>query len=117
MRIQSRIRQKKPPGRLNHDIRGVEAGIEKSSGLGEQASLQEIKTRHRELAKRYHPDAGHQGDGEAIRQLNESYKLLLEYNPPLSPSALTRTPFTNNARKSGIRRQFEEESGLGRDRS
>jgi len=33
-------------------------------GLGERASVQEIKTRYRELAKQHHPDGGQTDDGE-----------------------------------------------------
>ena len=81
-------------------------------GLGEQASLQEIKTRHRELAKRYHPDAGHQGDGEAIRQLNESYKLLLEYIRHYR-FGFDEDTFYEQCPEERIRRQFEEDPVWG----
>jgi DnaJ-class molecular chaperone len=47
--------------------------------LGERASLKEIKSRHRELVKRYHPDAGATGQEEAIRQVNAAYRVLLDY--------------------------------------
>lgn len=49
-------------------------------GLGERASLTEIKARHRELVKRYHPDAGDpSGDPDLIRKVNFAHKLLQEY--------------------------------------
>ncbi|HXE97911.1 MAG TPA: J domain-containing protein [Dongiaceae bacterium] len=48
-------------------------------GLGERASLKEIKARHRELVKRYHPDAGNVIDLENIRQVNVAYRTLSEY--------------------------------------
>lgn len=47
-------------------------------GLGERATLGEIKSRHRELVKRYHPDAGAADDGE-IRKVNEAYRVLYDY--------------------------------------
>lgn len=47
-------------------------------GLGERATLKEMKCRHRELAKEHHPDAG-AGDGETMRRVNEAYRVLLEY--------------------------------------
>lgn len=49
-------------------------------GLGERASLTEIKARHRELVKRHHPDAGNPGgDPDVIRRVNEANKVLQEY--------------------------------------
>jgi DnaJ-class molecular chaperone len=48
-------------------------------GLGERASLKEIKARHRELVKRHHPDTGNAGDPEMIRQVNFSYRILLDF--------------------------------------
>lgn len=48
-------------------------------GLGERASLKEIKSRHRELVKRHHPDAGSVDDAEEIRSVNAAYALLLDY--------------------------------------
>jgi len=48
-------------------------------GLSERATLSEIKARHRELVKRYHPDTLDGGDHLAIREVNAAYKLLLDY--------------------------------------
>jgi len=48
-------------------------------GLGERATLTEIKTRHRELVKRHHPDTGTTDDPDTIRQVNAAYKILLDY--------------------------------------
>lgn len=48
-------------------------------GLGERATLREIRARHRELVKRHHPDAGRYEDGEDIRRINAARKVLLEY--------------------------------------
>ncbi|QEM67600.1 J domain-containing protein [Geobacter sp. FeAm09] len=48
-------------------------------GLGQRASLREIKARHRALVKRHHPDTGQESDPEAIRQVNAAYRVLLEY--------------------------------------
>lgn len=52
-------------------------------GLGEAATLKEIKAAYRALAHRYHPDkhsdsAGEEPD-ETMKRLNRSYKLLMEY--------------------------------------
>lgn len=48
-------------------------------GLGQHATLREIKTRHRELVKRYHPDVAETNDSEKIRQVNAAYRLLHEF--------------------------------------
>lgn len=48
-------------------------------GLGERATLKEIKTRHRELVKRHHPDAGNAGDPDAMRRINAAYAVLEDY--------------------------------------
>lgn len=48
-------------------------------GLGERATLKEIKARHRELVKRHHPDTGATGDPDKIRQVNSAYKIITDY--------------------------------------
>lgn len=48
-------------------------------GLGERATMNEIKARHRELVKRYHPDGGSAADNEKIRELNAANRLLTDY--------------------------------------
>jgi curved DNA-binding protein CbpA len=48
-------------------------------GVGEKASISEIKTRHRVLVKRYHPDAGNDSDQEMIRKVNAAYRIVLDY--------------------------------------
>jgi DnaJ-class molecular chaperone len=48
-------------------------------GLGERATLKEIKTRHRELVKRHHPDTGATDNPDTIRQVNAAHKILLDY--------------------------------------
>ncbi|MFZ2948704.1 MAG: J domain-containing protein [Desulfuromonadaceae bacterium] len=48
-------------------------------GLGERASIKEIKVRHRELVKRHHPDTGNSDDPEMIRKVNSAYRVLLDY--------------------------------------
>jgi len=49
-------------------------------GLGERASLVEIKSHYRQRVKRCHPDGQTEGvDPEAIQQLNAAYALLRDY--------------------------------------
>jgi curved DNA-binding protein CbpA len=48
-------------------------------GLGERATLKEIKSRHRELVKRNHPDSGNASDPEIIRKVNAAYQMVSDY--------------------------------------
>jgi curved DNA-binding protein CbpA len=48
-------------------------------GLSGRPTMKEIRTRHRQLVKRYHPDAGDGSDPEAIRRVNEAYRTVSEY--------------------------------------
>jgi hypothetical protein len=50
-------------------------------GLGEAASLKEIKQTYRKLAFCYHPDGGDTDSesGEMMKKLNRAYRLLLNY--------------------------------------
>ncbi len=48
-------------------------------GLGDRATLGEIKSRHRELVKRYHPDSGGGNEAERIRVINAAYAVLRAY--------------------------------------
>ena len=48
-------------------------------GLGERATLREIKERHRQLVRQHHPDAGGGCDPGAIRQINAAHRILSEY--------------------------------------
>ncbi len=48
-------------------------------GLAERATIGEIKARHRELVRRYHPDRGEDLDPERIRAINAAYAILRAY--------------------------------------
>jgi len=48
-------------------------------GLGERATLKEIKSRHRQLVKRHHPDIDAAAEPEAIRRINAAYRVVLDY--------------------------------------
>jgi DnaJ-class molecular chaperone len=48
-------------------------------GLGERATLAQVKARHRELAKSHHPDRGGGSDPAAMRRINAAYRVLLDY--------------------------------------
>jgi DnaJ-class molecular chaperone len=48
-------------------------------GLGERATLAQVKARHRQLAKSHHPDLGGDDDPEAMRRINAAYRVLFDY--------------------------------------
>ncbi|RNC67846.1 MAG: molecular chaperone DnaJ [Desulfuromonadales bacterium] len=48
-------------------------------GISERTTIRQIKSRHRELVKRHHPDSGEDRDHERIRLINAAYALLIEY--------------------------------------
>jgi len=51
-------------------------------GLGEAATLKEIKTAYRKLAHRHHPDKQNEDDNpenETMKRLNLAYHLLTDY--------------------------------------
>lgn len=48
-------------------------------GIEDRASLRQIKSRHRELVKRHHPDLGAPADSEEMRKVNAAYRVLLDY--------------------------------------
>jgi len=77
-------------------------------GLGERATLQEIKGRHRELVKRHHPDAGETEHPDQIRKINTAYQVLLEYVTAYSFS-FTEDEFYEQTPEEALRRQFMDE--------
>ena len=48
-------------------------------GLGERATLKQVKLRYRQLVKENHPDLCPEEGGEQIRRVNQAYGLLLDY--------------------------------------
>jgi len=49
-------------------------------GLGETASMPDIRKAYRRLANRYHPDkGGSASDSERMAELNRAYRVLLNY--------------------------------------
>jgi len=82
-------------------------------GLGERSSLREIKTRHRELVKRHHPDTGNVGDQEAIRQVNAAYRILLDYLSEYRFSFAEEEFYEQNPEER-LRRQFMDDPVWGK---
>jgi curved DNA-binding protein CbpA len=82
-------------------------------GLGERATLKEIKTRHRELVKRYHPDAGGTHDPEQIRKINAAYRVLLGYAESYRFSFAEEEFYEQNP-EARLRRQFMDDPLWGK---
>jgi len=81
-------------------------------GLGERATLREIKSRHRELVKRHHPDAGNADDPEQIRKVNAAYRTLLDYVAQYSFSFAEEEFYEQNPEER-LRRQFMDDQLWG----
>jgi len=82
-------------------------------GLGEQASLREIKDSHRVLVKCYHPDTGNTGDSEAIRRVNAAYRVLLDYIAAYRFS-FAEDDFYEQNPEERLRRQFADDPLWGK---
>ena len=48
-------------------------------GLGERATLRQVKLRYRQLVKESHPDLCPDGESEQIKRVNQAYRLLVDY--------------------------------------
>ena len=74
-------------------------------GLGERATLKQIKARHRELARAHHPDRGAAGDAATMQQINAAYKILLAYCENYRFS-FSEGEFLEQVPEERLRRQF-----------
>lgn len=82
-------------------------------GLGERSTLGEIKTRHRQLVKRHHPDSGNAGDPEMIRKVNAAYRIVLDYVSEYRFSFAEEEFYEQNPEER-IRRQFADDPLWGK---
>jgi DnaJ-class molecular chaperone len=82
-------------------------------GLGERATLKEIKTRHRELVKRHHPDTGNTDDPETIRKVNAAYRVLIDYVTAYRFS-FTEDDFYEQSPDERLMRQFMDDPLWGK---
>ena len=76
-------------------------------GLGEEASLEEIKRTYRELAKKFHPDKK-RGDKKRMQEINQAYRDLLSYcesyRYPLSEERIKKED-----RRSRLEERFQDD--------
>ena len=83
--------------------------------------MKQVKSRHRELVKRYHPDSGENTNGEQIQQINAAYRILSDYLASYrfsfsedefyvqNPEERLRRQFMDNALWGGGREQRRKE--------
>jgi curved DNA-binding protein CbpA len=74
-------------------------------GLAERATVREIKARHRDLVKRFHPDRGEKHDPERIRMINAAYAVLRTYCDQYRFSFAEEEFYEQNPEER-LRRQF-----------
>ncbi len=74
-------------------------------GLGERATLRQIKVRHRELVKKHHPDHCGDRDPETIHKINAAHEILCEYCKGYRYS-FTEEEFLEQVPEERLRRQF-----------
>ncbi len=87
------------------------AALEEFS-FSERVSLRQIKERHRELVRRYHPDAGAESDPEKIRRINEAYRVLRSYCHGYRFDC-SRVEFLEQYPEERLREQFAADSLWG----
>ena len=88
------------------EYKDLEEALEVFSLTG-RATLQEIKSRHRTLVKRYHPDVG-SNENEQIRQINTAYQILLAYCRDYRYS-FSREEFLEQRPEERLRQQFSQD--------
>ncbi len=74
-------------------------------GLGERATLKQIKARHRALVKTHHPDQGTAGDAGAMQRVNAAHNILLAYCENYRFS-FSEAEFLEQVPQERLRRQF-----------
>lgn len=75
--------------------------------LPQRVTLRQIKNRHRELVKRYHPDGGEVNDPELIRAINAAYKIIRDYVENYRYSFAEEEFYEQNPDEQ-LRRQFAD---------
>lgn len=82
-------------------------------GLEERVTLREIKARHKELVKRYHPDTGNTTEPEMMQKVNAAYQIVLEYVAAYHFS-FSREEFYEQNPEERLRQQFADDPVWGK---
>lgn len=80
--------------------------------LPERTSLRQLKGRHRQLVRRYHPDKGVESDPEKIRRINAAYQVLRKYCNDYQFD-FSRQEFLEQFPEERLREQFAHDSLWG----
>lgn len=85
-------------------------------GLYDRVTMKQIKSRHRELVKRYHPDVGNDDDGEKIKSINAAFRVISDYLESYRFSFSEEEFYIQNPEER-MRRQFMDDAlwGGGRE--
>lgn len=73
------------------------------------STLDEVKKRYRELAKKYHPDNQTTGNEEKFKQITKAFKGITDPEPE---PQISHNPFTNSSYPFGRRTQEFDESNI-----
>jgi len=84
-------------------------------GLYDRVTMKQVKSRHRELVKRYHPDSGNDVDGEKIKLINAAFRVLSDYLDSYRFSFSEDEFYTQNPEER-MRLQFMDNPHWGGDR-
>jgi len=84
--------------------------------LTDRVTMKQIKHRHRELVKRYHPDCGEDVNSEQIQLINAAYRILSDYLESYRFSFSEDEFYVQNSEER-LRRQFMDDAlwGGGRE--
>ncbi|PLX87568.1 MAG: molecular chaperone DnaJ [Desulfuromonas sp.] len=80
--------------------------------LPPRVSWRQLKERHRQLVKRYHPDNGDATDPDRIRRINDAYRVLREYCTDYRFD-FSHQEFLEQCPEERLREQFSEDSLWG----
>ncbi len=83
-------------------------------GLGERATLKEIKARHRLLVKKYHPDQNPTQSEDRIQEINAAYRLLMDYCTGYR-FCFSKEEFYEQNPEERMRQQFYQYTGGAED--
>ena len=81
-------------------------------GLYDRVTMKQVKNRHRELVKLYHPDSGENIGEDKIQQINAAYRILNEYLDSYQFS-FSEDEFYSQSPEERIRRQFMDDALWG----
>lgn len=84
--------------------------------LADRVTMKQVKSRHRELVKRYHPDCGEDTNGEQIQLINAAYRIVSDYLASYRFSFSEDEFYVQNPEER-LRRQFMDSAlwGGGRE--